>query len=152
MWDSDPLVFMGDFNFPDKTGNIILLWQTDRSWKFLRFVGDNFLPQVLSEPTRKEVLQRCLWIEKDSYGMWWQGAVLATEITTGLCYNFQCNEEKGLESPVLPWSSGEKLKAIHEPFSRLSWEYALRAWKSSSVDQSLRKSFWKQRNQQFHCA
>ncbi|PKU44434.1 rna-directed dna polymerase from mobile element hypothetical protein [Limosa lapponica baueri] len=40
------LVLMGDFNLPD------ISWEyktavTSRSWKFLKFVGDNVLPQVL---------------------------------------------------------------------------------------------------------
>ena len=41
-------VFRQDFNFPD------INWEyhtavTCRSWKFLKFVGDNFLSQVLSQ-------------------------------------------------------------------------------------------------------
>ena len=42
------LVLMGDFNFPD----INLEYHTavmSRSWKFMNFVGDNFLSHVLSQ-------------------------------------------------------------------------------------------------------
>jgi len=49
------LALMGDFNFPD------INWEyhtamMSKSWKFLKFVGDNFVSQVFSEPTRKDAL------------------------------------------------------------------------------------------------
>ncbi|CAM4672926.1 unnamed protein product [Lepidochelys kempii] len=46
---SHALILMGDFNFPD------ICWESNtavQSRKFLESVGDNFLAQVLEEPTR----------------------------------------------------------------------------------------------------
>jgi len=46
------LVLLGDFNFPDINEEYHTPVMS-RSWKFLKFVGDdNSLSQVLSEPTR----------------------------------------------------------------------------------------------------
>ena len=58
------LVLMGDFTFPD------INWEyhtagTSRSWKLLKFVGGNFLSQVLSEPTRKDVLLDLLFANRE---------------------------------------------------------------------------------------
>ncbi len=58
------LVLTGDFNFPD------ISWEyctavTSRSWKFLKFVGENFLSQVLSEPTRKDGLVDLLYVNRE---------------------------------------------------------------------------------------
>ncbi|XP_040977464.1 uncharacterized protein LOC121232961 [Aquila chrysaetos chrysaetos] len=58
------LVLMGDFNCPDIT------WEyhtavTSRSWKFLKSVGDNFLSQVLREPTRKDALLDLLFVNRE---------------------------------------------------------------------------------------
>ena len=58
------LVLMGDFNFPD------IRWEyhpavTSRSWKFLTLVGENFLPQVLSEPAGKDPLLDWLFGNRD---------------------------------------------------------------------------------------
>ncbi|CAM2111629.1 unnamed protein product [Caretta caretta] len=52
---SHTLVLMGDFNFPD------ICWESNtavhrQSRKFLESVGDNFLVQVLEEPTRGRAL------------------------------------------------------------------------------------------------
>jgi len=52
------LVLTGYFNVPD------INWEyhtavTSKSWKFLKSVGDDFLPQVSSEPTRKDAFQTC---------------------------------------------------------------------------------------------
>jgi len=55
---------MEDFNFPD----ISLEYHTavtSRSWKFMTFVGDNFLSQVLSEPTRKDVPIGLLFVNRE---------------------------------------------------------------------------------------
>ncbi|KAK4818300.1 LOW QUALITY PROTEIN: hypothetical protein QYF61_010762 [Mycteria americana] len=59
------LVLMGDFNCPD------INWEypsagKSRSWKFLKFVGDdNFLSQVLSEPARKDALLDLLFVNRE---------------------------------------------------------------------------------------
>ncbi|KAK4810495.1 hypothetical protein QYF61_004275 [Mycteria americana] len=58
------LVLMGDFNFLD------INWEyhsavTSKSGKFLKFVEDNFLTQVLSEPTRKNALLDLLFVNRE---------------------------------------------------------------------------------------
>ncbi|KAK4810955.1 hypothetical protein QYF61_013363 [Mycteria americana] len=59
------LVLMGDFNFPG------IDWEyhtavTSRSWKSLKFVeDDNFLSQVLSEPTRKGAFLDLLFVNRE---------------------------------------------------------------------------------------
>ncbi|KAK4810529.1 hypothetical protein QYF61_004492 [Mycteria americana] len=58
------LVLMGDFNFLDVN------WEyhsavTSKSGKFLKFVEDNFLTQVLSEPTRKDALLDLLFVNRE---------------------------------------------------------------------------------------
>jgi len=55
---------MGDFNFPD------ISWEyhtavMNKSGKFLKFAEDNFLLQVLSEPTRKDVLLGLLFVNRE---------------------------------------------------------------------------------------
>ncbi|NAW49622.1 hypothetical protein FGF92_23570, partial [Salmonella sp. gx-f5] len=50
-----PLVLMGDFNLPDVN------WEchtadTSKSRRFMKHLDDNFLVQVLTEPTRKGAL------------------------------------------------------------------------------------------------
>ncbi|PKU33292.1 rna-directed dna polymerase from mobile element hypothetical protein [Limosa lapponica baueri] len=36
-----------------------------KAWKFLKFAGDNFLSQVLSEPTRKDALLDLLFLNRE---------------------------------------------------------------------------------------
>ena len=64
------LVLMGDFNFPDVD------WEhhtvnTNRSRKFLKHVGDNFLVQVLTEPTRKGALLVGVCKQRRAHGLKW---------------------------------------------------------------------------------
>jgi len=52
---SQALVFVGDFNHPD------ISWEDHtarhmQSWRFLRSINDNFLMQVVEEPTRRGTL------------------------------------------------------------------------------------------------
>jgi len=52
---SQALVLMGDFNQPD------ICWEDHtarhmQSWRFLQSIDDNFLVQVVEEPTRRGVL------------------------------------------------------------------------------------------------
>jgi len=53
-------VLMGGFNFP----------MMSRSGIFLKFVGDNFFPQALSEPSRKDALLDFLSVNIESDGRW----------------------------------------------------------------------------------
>jgi len=55
---------MGDFSFPD------INWQhnttvTSNSQKFLELVEDNFLSQVLSEPSRKGPLLDLSFVDRE---------------------------------------------------------------------------------------
>lgn len=58
------LVPIRDFSFLD------INWEyhtvvISRSWKLLKFVGDNFLSQVVSEPTRKGALLDLLFVNRE---------------------------------------------------------------------------------------
>ena len=55
---------MGDFNFPD------ICWkystaERDQSWRFLECVADNFLTQLVSEPTREGALLDLLFVNRE---------------------------------------------------------------------------------------
>ena len=55
---------MGDFNFPD------ICWkyntaEQDQSWRFLESVADNFLTQLVSEPTREGALLDLLFVNRE---------------------------------------------------------------------------------------
>lgn len=66
---------MGGFNFLDvnwKYHTAIM----SRSWKFLKFVGHKFLPQVLSGPTRKDALLEMLFVNREG---------LVGGVTAGSC-------------------------------------------------------------------
>jgi len=49
---------------------------TSRLWKLLKFVGDNFLTQVLSEPARKDALLDLLFVNREG---------LVAGVTVGGC-------------------------------------------------------------------
>ena len=58
------LVLVGDFNFPD------ICWkyntaERDQSQRFLECVGDNFLIQLVSEPTREGALLDLLFVNRE---------------------------------------------------------------------------------------
>ncbi|PKU45732.1 mitochondrial fission process protein 1 [Limosa lapponica baueri] len=58
------LVLVGDFNFPD------ICWkyntaEREQSWRFLECVEDNFLTQLLSEPTRESALLDLLLVNRE---------------------------------------------------------------------------------------
>ena len=58
------LVFVGDFNFPD------ICWkystaEQDQAWRFLGYVGDNFLTQLVREPTREGALLDLLFVNRE---------------------------------------------------------------------------------------
>jgi len=66
---------MRDFYFPD------ISWEyhtsvTSRCWKLLKFVGDNFLSQVLSDPTSKDVFLDLLYVNREG---------LVGDVTAGSC-------------------------------------------------------------------
>lgn len=61
---SSLLALIGDFNSPDFT------WEyhtsvTSKSGKFLKYVEDNFLSQVPSEPARKDALLDLLFVSRE---------------------------------------------------------------------------------------
>ena len=58
------LVLVGDFNFPD------ICWkyntaERDQSRRFLECVADNFLTQLVSEPTREGALLDLLFVNRE---------------------------------------------------------------------------------------
>ena len=58
------LVLVGDFNFPD------ICWkyntaERDQSRRFLECVADNFLTQLVSEPTREGALLGLLFVNRE---------------------------------------------------------------------------------------
>ena len=54
-----PLVLMGDFNLPDVNWDHYMA-DTSKSRRFIKHLDDNFLVQVLREPTRKGALLNLL--------------------------------------------------------------------------------------------
>ena len=59
-----PLVLMGDFNFPD----ICWIYNTadrEQSQRFLECVGDNFLTQLVKEPTRGSKILDLLFVNRE---------------------------------------------------------------------------------------
>ena len=76
------LVLMGGFNIPD------INWEhhtavMSKSWKFLKFVGDNFLSQVLSEPARKDALLGLLFVNREG---------LVGDVMVGACLGHSDHE------------------------------------------------------------
>ena len=64
---SPALVLMGDFNFPDTCWKYNTA-QKKQSGRFLEYMQDNFLLQLVREPTRGGALLDPLFTEKD----WWE--------------------------------------------------------------------------------
>lgn len=58
------LVLIGDFNFLDVSQDCHTA-DTNRSSKFMKHIEDNFLMQVLREPTRKNAFQDLFFENKD---------------------------------------------------------------------------------------
>lgn len=59
-----PLVLVGDFNFPD----ICWIYNTadrEQSQRFLECVGDNFLTQLVKEPTRGSKILDLLFVNRE---------------------------------------------------------------------------------------
>jgi len=61
---SQALVLMGDFNHPDFS------WEDHtarhmQSWRFLQSISDNFLMQVVEEPTRRGALLDLVLTKRD---------------------------------------------------------------------------------------
>ena len=118
------LVLMGDFNFPD------ISWEyhtavMSRSWKFLKFVGDNFLSQVLSEPTREDALLDFLFVNREG---------LIGDIMVGVCLGHSDHEmaeckifgimrKKVSRVATLDFKRAN-FKLFRELLSRVPWESA----------------------------
>jgi len=118
------IVLMGDFKFPD------INWKyhtavMSRSWKFLKFVGDNFLSQVLNEPTRKDTLLDLLSVNTEG---------LIGDVMVGGCPGhsdhemvefkiFSVMRKKDSRVATLDFRRAN-LKIFRELFSRVPWEFA----------------------------
>ena len=59
-----PLVLVGDFNFPDICWNYNTA-DKEQSWRFLERVGDNFLTQLVREPTRGSNILDLLFVNRE---------------------------------------------------------------------------------------
>lgn len=77
---------MGDFNFPGINREYHSS-MTSKSVKFLKFVEDNFLSQVLSEPIRKDALLD-FFVTREGIMRDVMVVVLATVITKWLRLKF----------------------------------------------------------------
>ena len=65
------LVLVRDFNFPDTCWKYNTA-ERDQSWRFLDCVGDNFLTQLVSEPTREGALLDLLFVDREGLvDDWW---------------------------------------------------------------------------------
>ena len=60
-----PLVLVGDFNFPDICWNYNTA-DKEQSWRFLEYVGDNFLTQLVREPMRGSNILDLLFVNRES--------------------------------------------------------------------------------------
>ena len=58
-----PLVLVEDFNFPDICWNYNTA-DKEQSWRFLERVGDNFLTQLVREPTRGSNILDLLFVNR----------------------------------------------------------------------------------------
>ncbi|GAB0210316.1 mitochondrial enolase superfamily member 1 [Grus japonensis] len=118
------LVLMGDFNFPD------INWEYHtavprRSWKFLKFVGDNFLSQILSEPTRKDALLDLLFVNREG---------LMGDVMVGDCLGHSDHERVGFKIFSVMRKKDSRVatldfrranfKLLRELLIGLSWESA----------------------------
>ena len=59
-----PLVLVGDFNLPDICWNYNTA-DREQSWRFLECVGDNFLTQLVKEPTRGSKILDLLFVNRE---------------------------------------------------------------------------------------
>ncbi|GAB0208399.1 mitochondrial enolase superfamily member 1 [Grus japonensis] len=118
------LVLVGDFNFPD------INWEyhtavMSRSWKFLKFVGDNFLSQVLSESTRKDALLDLLFVNREGL----MGDVMVSDCLGHSAYEMvefkivSVVRKKDSRVPTLDFRRAN-FKLFRELFSRVPWESA----------------------------
>ncbi|KAK4827172.1 hypothetical protein QYF61_015134 [Mycteria americana] len=125
IWGSVALVLMGDFNFPDISWEYLTAVMS-RSWNFLKFVGDDFLSQVLSEPTRKDALLDLLFVNREG---------LVGDVMVGGCLGhsdyemvefkiFSVMRKKDSRVATLDFRRGN-LKLFRELFSRVPWESAV---------------------------
>ena len=60
-----PLVLVGDFSFPDICWNYNTA-DREHSWRFLEYVGDNFLTQLVREPMRGSNILDLLFVNRES--------------------------------------------------------------------------------------
>ncbi|KAM9591230.1 uncharacterized protein ACIBXB_006103 [Morphnus guianensis] len=72
--ESCALVLVGDFNFPDICWKYNMA-ESKQSRRFLECVEDNFLTQLVGEPTRGGALLDLLFTGKDWWEMWWSDAI-----------------------------------------------------------------------------
>ncbi|GAB0178757.1 hypothetical protein GRJ2_000341000 [Grus japonensis] len=117
-------VLTGDFNFPD------ISWEdhtavTSRPGKFLNLLGDNFLSQLLSEPTRKDALLDLLFVNREG---------LVGDMTVGGCLGrndhkmvqfkiFGVMRKKISRVATLDFRRA-KFKLLEELFGSVPWEPA----------------------------
>lgn len=108
------------------------------------------MSQVLSEPTRKDALVHLLFVNRE--GFMWDVMVSGCLGHTGhkmVIFNiFSAVRKRDRRVATLDFRR-ESLKLFTSYLADRN--LLLRAWKSSSIDQSLRKTVWQHRRWQFHC-
>lgn len=108
------------------------------------------MSQVLSEPTRKDALVHLLFVNRE--GFMWDVMVSSCLGHTGhkmvIFKIFSAVRKRDRRVATLDFRR-ESLKLFTSYLADKN--LLLRAWKSSSVDQSLRKTVWQHRRWQFHC-
>lgn len=101
------LVLVEDFNFPDINSEYHTA-VTNKSWKFQKFVEDNFLSQVLSESARKDTVIDLLFVKREGP---------TGDVMLGVCLGHSDHKMVASEifgemtkraAELLPWTSGEE--------------------------------------------
>ncbi|KAK4819838.1 hypothetical protein QYF61_012983 [Mycteria americana] len=119
------LVLMGDFNFPDVNWEHHIA-DTNKSRKFLKHVGDNFLVQVPREPTRKGALLDLLLVNREGLvGQVAIGGCLGHSDREAVEFQIVGNRRKTASQTSALDMGRADLGLLKELVSKVPWESAL---------------------------
>jgi len=120
-------VLIGDFNFPDICWNYNTA-EREQSWRFLECVGDNFLTQMVREPTRGSKLLDLLLVNREG---------LVRDVNVGGCLGQSDHEmidfsilvkvQRGVSRTATLnfWTSGGHTLVSFRPWLRVPWKAVL---------------------------
>lgn len=117
---------------------------TSRSGRFLKFVGENFLSQVLRQPSRKDApLDLLVGMEKDSWGRGWPWPHEMVAFKT-----VSVMRKKDSRAAPLDLKRANAV-LFREGLSRVPWESAAEGSGVARAGRFLRSPFEKRRSRQF---